>query len=150
MGDDVAARRPSRHWPPIARIRGPDFWLTGLLAQQQRFREQRGEQIELVLLPTDDETDYRLTRSEPQKYGPPLETEVEARFNRRVEDRPCSPPERITPWANVDYMTELAQLAEAQDMDLERCARTFGTLQLDASETGWLSHPMLGFRRNTG
>ncbi|MGB7754587.1 MAG: type I-F CRISPR-associated helicase Cas3f, partial [Salinisphaera sp.] len=60
-------RRSTPPQPPLAAHSAysrPDFWLTGLLAQQQRFREQRGEQIELVLLPTDDETDYRLTRSE--------------------------------------------------------------------------------------
>ena len=136
--------------PPLAAHSAysqPALWLSGVLAQQQRFREQRGPQIDLVLLPTEDETDYRLIVSEPEKYGPPKETEVEARFNRRVEDASLH-AERITPWANVDYMTELAQLAEAQDMDLDHCARIFGTLQLDACETGWLSHPMLGFRKS--
>ncbi|GAB3677852.1 type I-F CRISPR-associated helicase Cas3f [Salinisphaera aquimarina] len=144
-------RRNAQPKPPLAAHSAysrTELWLTGILAQQQRFREQHGPQIDLVLLPTDDETDYRLIQSEPQRYGPPVETEVEARFNRRVANDTLT-AERIQPWANVDYMTELAQLADACDMDIDHCARTFGTLQLDASETGWLSHPMLGFRKNT-
>ncbi|ROO30784.1 type I-F CRISPR-associated helicase Cas3f [Salinisphaera orenii] len=124
----------------------PDLWLTGVLAQQQRFREQTAAQVELVLLPNEDETDYQLVQSEPQKFGPPKETAVEGRFNRRIGEETLT-AERITPWANADYMTELAALATARDMDLEQCARLFGTIQMDASENGWLSHPLLGFRK---
>ncbi len=126
-----------------------DLWLTGLLPQQQRFRKQHGQSIDLLLLPTEDETDYRLMRSEPQKKGPPIETEVEQRLNERVPDSELQ-AERITPWANVAYMTELHRLADDRDMELAHCARTFGTLQLnsdDGTSQGWLTHPWLGFKR---
>ena len=127
----------------------PDLWLTGLLPQQQRFRKQHGETIDLILLPDEDETDYRLVHTEQQKKGPPIETEVEKRFNDRVPDAELR-AERIGPWANVDYMTELQRLANDRDMPLESCARTFGTLQLRGDEEtgqGWLTHPVLGFRK---
>ena len=138
--------------PPLAAHSAysrPALWLTGVLPQQQRFREQHGQNLDFVLLPTEDEDDYRLMRSEPQKKGPPIETEVEQRLNDRVPDIDLK-AERISPWANVDYMTELQKLAEERDMDLEQCARTFGTLQLrddgEASQ-GWLTHPVLGFKK---
>ena len=126
-----------------------DLWLTGLLPQQQRFRKQHGEAIDLVLLPDEDETNYRLVRTEPQKKGPPIETEVEERLNERVPDEQLQ-ANRITPWANVDYMSELDRLAAEQDMDMSTCARIFGTLQLtdnDDAGQGWLTHPFLGFRK---
>lgn len=124
----------------------PELWLTGILAQQWPFREQTTPQIDLVLLPDEDETDYQLVRSDPQKYGPPLEMPVEDRLLRRVEDE-CLNAERITPWANADYMTELANRADARSMDLAQCARVFGVLQMDQSDDGWRWHPLLGFKR---
>ena len=127
----------------------PDLWLTGVLPQQQRFRKQQGETIDLVLLPDENEADYRLVHTEQQKKGPPIETEVEQRFNERVPDAELR-AERISPWANVDYMIELQRLAEEREMALDACARTFGTLQLtggDETGQGWLSHPVLGFRK---
>ncbi|WP_423823563.1 type I-F CRISPR-associated helicase Cas3f [Salinisphaera sp. SPP-AMP-43] len=145
-------RRSTPKQPPLAAYSSytrSDLWLTGLLPQQQRFREQHGAQIELALLPTEDETDYRLVRSEPQKKGLPIETEIEARLNERVCDTELQ-AERISPWASVDYLTELERLAEDRDMDLDQCARTFGTLELaydEDSGRGWRTHPLLGFRK---
>lgn len=126
-----------------------ELWQTGIQAQQRPFREQSTPQIELVLLPDEDETDFQLVRSEPQRYGPPIETNVEDRFNHRIAAGELQ-AQRITPWANTDYMSELLSLATARDMDLTRCARTFGTLQMDDHERGWLWHPWLGFGKKQG
>jgi CRISPR-associated endonuclease/helicase Cas3 len=58
---------------------------------------------------------------------------------------------RITPWAVPDYLTALAELAEAQEMDLPACARKFGTVDLPSREKDgekrWRHHPVLGFGR---
>lgn len=133
--------------PPLAvhsAYARPDLWQTGILAQQQRFREQHGPQVELALLPTDDETDVRLVRFEPQRGRPPIETEVENRLHQPLGNDVLQAA-RITPWANSDYLTELAALADARDMALDQCARVFGTLQMDQTDNGWVSHPVLGF-----
>jgi CRISPR-associated endonuclease/helicase Cas3 len=49
----------SSHW------QRPEAWLVGLLQQCQAFREQRGQELELALLPTEDGDDYGLHRCEP-------------------------------------------------------------------------------------
>jgi len=56
---------------------------------------------------------------------------------------------RITPWAVPDYLTALAELADAQEMDLPACARKFGTVDLPGREGTqvWRYHPVLGFGR---
>lgn len=124
----------------------PDLWLTGILPQQRPFREQTQAQTELVFLPDEDEQEYQLFRSEPQKYGPPVETPVEDLLIKRVNNDELQNPQ-VTPWANADYMKELAALADKQDMALAHCARKFGKLQTAISEHGWLWHPLLGFNK---
>ena len=60
---------------------------------------------------------------------------------------PCSTS--VVPWGTTDYIEELVALAESRDMNLEDCAREFGTIDLPKSENEqkWLYHPLLGFRR---
>lgn len=142
-----AADEPSETLEAYSAYTRPSLWLTGILAQQQRFREQTQRQVDLVVLPTEDETDVRLVRLEPQRGGPPLETEVEARLHHPLDDTDMT-AERITPWANTDYLAELGTLAEARDLSLIECARRFGTLQLPENDVGWSSHPVLGFRKS--
>lgn len=135
--------------PPLAAHSAyarPDLWQTGILAQQQRFREQQGPQVELALLPNEEETDVRLVRFEPQRGKPPIETEVEARLHRPLGNDLIQAA-RIAPWANSDYLTELGALADAREMTLDQCARIFGTMRMDQTDDGWASHPVLGFRK---
>ncbi len=135
--------------PPLAAYSchaAPELLLSGILPQQQRFRRQDRAEIELALLPNDSETDYILVRTEWQKKGPPIETEVDKGLNHRIPDAELH-AERITRWGGTDYIEALAELAEAREMTLETCARTFGTLSLADTERGWLFHPALGFRQ---
>src|SRR5699024_4649405 len=102
----------------------PHLWLTGILPQQQPFRQQDQHQIELLLRPDEDEQDFCLIRLDPQPHGPPLETTVEDSLNERIEDAKLK-AERITPWTNRDYMTELTSRAERMDMTLAAAAQRF-------------------------
>jgi CRISPR-associated endonuclease/helicase Cas3 len=57
---------------------------------------------------------------------------------------------RISPWGKGDYMITLGELAEAQGLSLEACARSFGLVQVPQKregDRGWQCHPWLGFFR---
>ena len=122
----------------------PVLLTTGILAQEQRFREQTRIQIDLVLLPDEDETDYVLTQREIGRRGDVTEAVIEAR-NHRMPDAALA-AERISPWATPDYMALLAEYAEEHDEPLEQSARRVGTLRLNEAKHDWASHPALGFR----
>lgn len=70
--------------------------------------------------------------------------------DRRFVRCPLPHSASIVPWGTTDYNEELATLAEALAMNLDDCARQFGTIDLPKSgnEQGWQHHPVLGFRRS--
>ena len=114
--------------------------LTGVLQQQQPFRKPTQE-IDLALLPNEDEDDYVLTEIVNNRSE--LLTEVEG-LNHRIEDTQLE-NNRLKPWAPGDYFTELQNLADARGMSLQRCAQRYGTVTLRKSEQGWWFHWALGF-----
>ena len=122
----------------------PRLLTTGILAQELRFREQPRPQIDLVLMPDEDETDYVLMQREIDRRGEVTEAVIEHR-NHRMPDNTLE-AERISSWATRDYMTLLSEYAEAHDETLEQAARRVGTLNLVDAENDWASHPVLGFQ----
>jgi CRISPR-associated endonuclease/helicase Cas3 len=125
----------------------PLLHLTAIAQQQQPFRLDTQQRVDLVLLPDEEGEDFRLTRIDPGKRRyESIYVPVENSLNQRIGDAELSGP-RISPWGETDYMQALIELAEALDMSLEHCARRFGTLSLPASEQGWRFHPLLGFAR---
>lgn len=125
----------------------PRATLTGVLPQQQRFREDVMKRTDLVLLPDESGEDYRLMCVEPSREAKasPL-VPIENGKNHRVTPAEMDGP-RICAWGEVDYMEALATLAEQRGMELEDCARRFGTVTLPDSTQGWWFHPALGFSK---
>ena len=127
-----------------------DALLTGLLPQQQPFRDDAGNrELTLVLLPDEDgEHDvlHQVLDVKQVRRGEKLYVKVEDALHARLPDT-ATQGERITPWGVIDYMNELQTLAESMDMPLRRCAERFGTVNVINNDAGWLSNPVLGFSK---
>ena len=125
-----------------------DALLTGLLQQQQPFRDDAGQrEVTLVLLPDEDgEKDvlHQVFKLEPGERSAVSYPKVDIQFHTRLSNE-ATRGDRITPWGVTDYMAELQALAESMDMDLLRCAQRFGTVNVIKHEAGWVSHPVVGF-----
>lgn len=122
--------------------RQPRGMLTGLLQREQPFRKQTIPEVELVLLPNEDEDDWVLHEINEergqQSYVP------QGRLLSRLE---LASSPQVQPWGQVDYLTALKELAELLDMPLEVCAKKFGTVTLPKlkSDGTYSFHPALGF-----
>lgn len=127
-----------------------DALLTGLLPQQQPFRDNAGQQeVTLVLLPDKDGEHgvlHQVLDVKQGRRGEKLYVEVERALHARLPDA-ATQGERITPWGVIEYMNELQALAESMEMPLRRCAERFGTVNVINNDAGWLSHPVLGFSK---
>ena len=118
-----------------------------MLPQQQPFRDDPIPRVELVLKPNEDEDDYELFRIDPgERRFDTIYVKIEKSLNHRISSALLDGP-RIRPWAEADYLSALATLAEEQDLSLERCAEKYGKVTLPFSEQGWWFHPALGFTR---
>lgn len=128
------------------RIQPQQALLTGLLQQQQPFRDDSNQrEVSLVLLPNQDRDDYVLHQVEKLKGGKPgerLYTSAEG-LHRRLPDAALDNP-TVSVWGAQDYMAELTALAESMDRSLSWCAERFGTVNVPVNEAGWVSHPALG------
>lgn len=124
--------------------------LTFLLQQAQPFRDNTNQrEVSLLLLPDGEGDDYILNIVEPLKgtvSGQKLLTSAEHLHKRLPSGTLFSPS--VSVWGTTDYMDELTSLASLMDRDLQWCAERFGTLNVPASDTGWISHPSLGFWKN--
>ncbi len=126
-----------------------DALLTGVLPQQQPFRFDPMQRVNLELRPDDDGDDYQLMQLlEPEsgRRGETVFVAVETSLNKRVTDDRVQ-GERITAWGQTDYMQALTDLAAELDMSLEKCAQRFGTVTLPKNDNGWRFHPALGFTK---
>ncbi|QEA38130.1 type I-F CRISPR-associated helicase Cas3 [Pistricoccus aurantiacus] len=125
----------------------PRLPLTGVMSQWRPFRESTGQEEELVLLPDESGEQALLHRVHKERpRDPDLFVQCEANLQRiELEQGPG-----IRPWGQEDYLTELAELAEVQDLPLEACAKRFGRLTLRALEGDrqWRFHPAIGFSRH--
>jgi CRISPR-associated endonuclease/helicase Cas3 len=134
-----AVLNASSHW------QRPEAWLVGLLQQCQAFREQRGQELELALLPTEDGDDYGLHRCEPgERRWQTRYVEIEQSQNHRVADEALR-GSGITAWGEVDLMQAMTEQASAMDLPLEHFARKFAVTRLRCNMQGWWFHPLLGF-----
>lgn len=125
--------------------------LTGVLAQQQPFREKADQEVTLAFLPDEDEQALILHRVRDAKdFDPRARYEKvyipsEAPLTRLPDEAVRG--ERVAPWFEIDLLEELRTLAEAQDLLLAECAARYATLTARASDHGWRHHPALGFTR---
>nr|WP_234420469.1 hypothetical protein [Xanthomonas fragariae] len=126
----------------------PHASLTGLLPQQQPFRDDNQPRVTLVFLPDDNEVPrlHRVERS-PDRHAADLYVRIEQ--SQRHDLALASAP-GIGPWGRFELMNLLIEQADSLDLSLEECARKFTTVDVPASETGWRYHPWLGFAKFKG
>ncbi len=136
--------------PPLARDQAHASWkypqaaLTGVLPQQQPFRHDPLASTTLVFLPDEEGEQLRLHRvEEPRaRRDPTLYVPID-RSQRRDVTWEAGP--RISPWGQFNLLTLLQEQAEHLDKPVDDCARRLTTVEVPASESGWLWHPLLGF-----
>lgn len=129
-----------------------DALLTAVLPQQQSFRFDPVQRVELELRPNAQENDYTLIQLLEKKgdlRGAAVFVEIEASQNKRVPDSLVQGP-RIGAWGQTDYMEALTTLAADLDLPLDTCARRFGIVSLPKNANGWRFHPTLGFTKAKG
>lgn len=124
-----------------------DVLLTAVLPQQQRFRLDTQERVDLCLRLNEEGDDYELVQlMKPDKWGETKFAVVDKSRNHRLDDQDVQ-GERISAWGQTDYMEALQTLAADMDLSLEECARRFGTVTLPQNDNGWRFHPALGFAK---
>ena len=143
----VPSMRPMLNAASWWHLPAQDALLTAFLPQQQPFREDHGDDADLVLLPNEDGNDFVLTMvtdEDKHRRGAP---ETFIPINSLCRRVPAAEVKgtRIAPWGATDYMAELERLAAELDRSLEVCARRFGTVSLRNQVQGWCFHPALGF-----
>lgn len=124
--------------------------LSGDLPKQQPFRRQDRAQAELVLMPDESGEDWQAQRLWYRRGERRASAYVTADQEVRRLDLSQATGERISPWATADYMEALAALAEAREVSLEDCAKSFGIVSVPErqdADRGWQCHPWLGFFR---
>ncbi len=121
----------------------PQAALTGMLPQQQPFRDDPHPSVQLAFLPDEDEERLVLHRVDdrPGRHGGKLYVEVD-RSQRHDVELQIGP--RISPWGQHDLMTLLIEQAEDLDLSLRRCAEKMATAEVLKSDQGWRFHPWLG------
>jgi CRISPR-associated helicase, Cas3 family len=121
----------------------PQAALTGMLPQQQPFRDDPYPSLTLAFLPDEDEERLVLHRVEDMqgRRGGKLYVGVD-RSQRHDIDLQIGP--RISPWGQHDLMTLLIEQAEDLDLSLHRCAEKLATVEVPKSDQGWKFHPWLG------
>lgn len=126
-----------------------DSLLTALLPQQQRFRDDTGQQdVELALLPDKDGEDCLLHRIErkPTQRGDNPYVLVDRSQHERIPDHAVSGL-GIQPWGVTNYLETLIELASELDMSPLECSRRYGTVTVPSNDNGWRYHAVLGFAK---
>lgn len=127
-----------------------NLWLTGVLPQYQRFREDTQPRVDVVLLPDDDEKTMQLYRvADGKQSGEKLYVCIDESMLQTIPTEKLCPHPRhsVQPWMQVDLLGELRALAEAKDLSLHDCAERYATASLPDKEKGWLWHEALGFTK---
>jgi CRISPR-associated endonuclease/helicase Cas3 len=140
--DDIAPRVNARtHW-----ARG-NVWLTGVLPQYQRFRENTRKQVDVVFLPDDDQSElslYLVLEQKDSVRAPHLYVPIEKTKLTLLPQEAVSGT-GIVPWAGEDAVDLLEKLSEELEKPLTYCAQRYATVSLPDSDTGWRYHSVLGF-----
>ena len=141
--------RPSLNAASWWHLAPADALLTAVLPQQQPFRFDPVQRVDLELRPDAEGEDYGLVQLMKVKGGRRGETtfiEVEASQNKRILDALVQGV-RIRAWGHTDYMEALTALAAELNLSLDACAKRFGTVRLPRNDDGWRFHPALGFTK---
>ena len=123
------------------------LWLTGLLPQFQRFRQDDQKRDDVALLPDEEEETLLLHRvQDGERRYEKLYVPIHQSLCHPVPAAQLASPS-VSPWPQVGLMEELAALAQARGLSLEHCAERYATASLPESQAGWRWHEQLGFNR---
>lgn len=139
-GKCAVKRAAYLHWAHPGRL-----WLTGLMPQCQRFRDDPQPRVDVALLPNEDEDALLLHRVQDKAdHGQKLFVPV--------HETDCSPvpddllaSDHVSPWPAVSLMDELVELAQSKHDDLKASAERYAFVSLPESRSGWRWHEKLGF-----
>ena len=137
-------------WYEVDEASPQSLWLTGVLPQYQRFRDDPMPRVDVVLLPDDDEEKLLLHRVvDGDKCGEQLYVCIDESMCHTVPEamQLHSPQRSVQPWGQVDLLEALRQLAEAQGLSLQDCAKRYATASLPESQQGWWWHAALGLAK---
>jgi CRISPR-associated endonuclease/helicase Cas3 len=125
----------------------PQAALTGVLPQQQSFRDDAMRTTTLAWLPVEDEDALLPHRVEddPAKRS----QDLYFRADEMLRCIPLQPAARICRWGQFDLLTLVSEYAEAWDRPLDETARKLTTVEVPCSDQGWRWHPWLGFTKRS-
>ena len=136
---------------PRARLEAPACWqypqaaLSGVLPQQQPFRDSQRPGVVLAWLPDEGaDTVLELHRVEDVRTGRSGE-KLYVRASELRSDTPLESASGVSRWGRFDLLALIGAQAEAHGMTLERAAEKFTIVEVPQSSQGWLWHPWLGF-----
>lgn len=141
----LVKRDASLAWFEADQDQPRNLWLTGLLPQLQRFREDTQQRVDVALLPDDDEEQLQLHRVDdgPRK-GQSLYVCIHDSMVHPIADAQVRAT-HVQPWLQLDLMAALQELAQAQNLTLVQCAQRYATASLPDAQQGWRWHAVLGF-----
>lgn len=123
------------------------LWLTGLLAQYQRFRYDRLQYDDVAMLPDEEEAALVLHLvQDGVGCGDKLYMAAHESMCHLVPEVKLTSPS-VSPWLASTVMDELTSLAELHGSPLRRCAERYATTRLPRCRDGWLWHERLGFAK---
>ena len=126
-----------------------DALLTAVLPQQQPFRHDGANRVDLVLRPNDDIDDIELVRLQDKpggRRGEKVFLVIERSQHHRITDKAVR-GQGIAPWGETEYLASLSDLAAEMDLSLDECARRYGGVSVPENDNGWRYHPVLGFSK---
>ena len=135
------------HWHEPQPDAPRSLWLTGLLPQFQRFRQDDQKRDDVALLPDEEEETLQLHRvQDGERRYEKVYVPIHQSLCHPVPAAQLASPS-VSPWPQVGLMEELAALAQAQGLSLEQCAQRYATASLPACAQGWCWHQQLGFNK---
>ncbi len=145
----TTSRRRGASTPTLERDHAAPAWqhpqaaLTGVLPQQQPFREDDRPGVMLVFLPDEDEAELVPHRVEddPAKRGQSVYVPAKDLLYRMALDADAG----LVPWGQCDLLALLGEHAAVLDQPLADAARKLTTVDVPRSDQGWRWHPWLGF-----
>lgn len=141
-GKCAVKRAAYLHWAHPGRL-----WLTGLMPQCQRFRDDPQPRVDVALLPNEDEDALLLHRVQDKaERGQKLFVPVHETECHPVPDSLLA-SDHVSPWPAVSLMDELVELAQSRDQSIDECGKRFATASLPVSRNGWRWHQRVGFNK---
>ena len=135
------------HWHEPQPDTPRSLWLTGLLPQFQRFRQDDQKRDDVALLPDEEEETLQLHRvQDGERRYEKVYVPIHQSLCHPVPAAQLASPS-VSPWPQVNGMAELAALAQAQGLSLEQCAQRYATASLPESQAGWWWDERLGFTK---